>query len=364
MYIYQYDNNGIFIFTLLLYLLLVVMDRFTLNHSAKRLLSSLEILFSVWLCYTYGYLMLFVSISSLFVYVRLPHRLIRLVMLSSHIFLLNITFQHEQPLWIICFNFILLLTAALLGLLQLSVTRHDVTIHLYDELRRKHYELEETRKRLVEFSHHVEASAQSGERDRIARQLHDEIGHRLIRIKMMMEAAIQIMPSNYPKGMEMMLQIRDQLSDSMDDMRNTVKRMRPPTSLKDEYAIDRLLEETGRETGIHTSLTIEGDPFLLYPSLQIVLYKNAKEAITNALRHGNASSVEITLTFGNGEVGMYVRNNGVITLPSYTNTRQQGMGLSGMQERVQLVGGRIDIQWEHPFTIATILPVYKNKEII
>jgi len=265
----------------------------------------------------------------------------------------------------ICINFAFILTAVLLSLLQYSTKSHEDLIRRYDDLRKKHYELDETNKRLVEFTHQVEATAQSGERERIARQLHDDIGHRLIRVKMMMEAAIHIMPTNYPKGMNMIVQIRDQLSGSMDDMRNTVKRMRPATSLKDEYSIDRLLEEIGRETGIHTTLTTEGVPFLLYPSSQIVLYKNAKEAITNALRHGKATAVEVILTFGVREVSMSVSNTGEITQSTTNmNSRQQGMGLSGMQERVKLVGGWIDIQWDYPFTIVTTLPVYKKNEVL
>lgn len=363
-YIYRIENYGPFILTLLLYMFLVVLIRFTHTLSAKKLLSCIDIIFSVWLCHTYGNLMFFVSLSSLFVYVLLPHRLTRWMMLSVHLILLNVSFQHEQALWIICINVTFVLTVVLLSLLQHSTKSNEDVIRLYDELRKEHYELDETRKRLEEFTHQVEATAQSGERERIARQLHDDIGHRLIRVKMMMEAAIQIMPSHYDQGMDMMVQIRDQLSGSMDDMRNTVKRMRPATSLRDEYAIDRLLEETGRETGILTSLKIEGIPFLLYPSLQIILYKNAKEAITNALRHGNATAVEVILTFSEGEVCMSVSNTGSTTQPPYKNIGQQGMGISGMLERVKLVGGCMVIQREDPFTIVTTLPVYKKNEVI
>ncbi len=343
---------------------LVVLDQFIHKLSAKKLLLCIDIIFSVWLCHTYGYLMFFISLSSLFVYVFLLHRGTRWLMLSVHLILLNVSFQHEQALWMICINSTFILTAVLLSLLQYSTKSHEELIRLYDELRKDHYELDETRKRLVEFTHQVEATAQSGERERIARHLHDHMGHRLIRVKMMMEAAIQIMPSNYPHGMDLMNQIRDQLSGSMDDMRNTVKKMRPATSLTEEYAIDRLLEETGRATGIHTNLKVKGIPILLYPSLQIVLYKNAKEAITNALRHGNATAVEVVLAFGDGDVCMSVSNTGEINQPPIPNTGQQGMGLSGMEERVKLVGGRLYIQWEHPFTIVTTLPVYNKNEVI
>ncbi|MFD2881148.1 histidine kinase [Paenibacillus rhizoplanae] len=60
---------------------------------------------------------------------------------------------------------------------------------------------------------------------RIARQLHDDIGHRLIRVKMMTEAAIHTLPAAPETGLQMMNQIRDQLSGSMDDMRAALKRI-------------------------------------------------------------------------------------------------------------------------------------------
>ncbi|WP_438348890.1 sensor histidine kinase [Paenibacillus sp. FA6] len=365
MYIYPYDNYGKFTLVMLLFLSLTVLERSLHNLSAKRLILCVEVIFSAWLCTTYGHLMLFVSLSTLLSYAFLPAvSLLRLMAFGIHLVLLNLAFQHEQPLWIICTNLIFLLLSILLSLLRHATGDRKEIIHLYDELRKKHYELDETRKRLVEFNHQVEVAAQSSERQRIARQLHDDIGHRLIRVKMMMEAAIQIMPTDAPRGYDMMLQIRDQVSDSMDNMRNTVKRMHPITSLKDEYAIDRLLENIGRETGIHTSLTIEGTPFPLYPSIQIVLYKNAQEALTNALRHGQATSIEVLLDYQDNEIRMSVSNNGIVGEPPAQGKRQLGMGMSGMQERIQLVGGSVDIRWAYPFTVVTRLPVYKSSEII
>jgi len=365
MYLYSYDNNGQFTLFMLLYLSLAVLEQFIHNLSAKRLLLCIEIIFSAWLCSVYGHLMLYISLSSIFSYAFLPARtLLRLMPFGIHLTLLNVAFQYEQPLWIVSTNLIFLLTATLISLLKYTTGSREEVIILYDELRKKHYELDETRKRLVEFSHQVEVAAQSGERERIARQLHDDIGHRLIRVKMMMEAALQIIPTDYHRGYDMMLQIRDQVSDSMHNMRNTVKKMRPVTSLNEEYAIDRLLENVGRETGIHTNLAIEGTPFPLYPSIQIVLYKNTQEALTNALRHGKATSVEVLLDYRDNEIRMSVSNNGVVNELPDQSSKQLGMGLSGIQERIQLVGGSVDIQWGYPFTVVTRLPVYKNYNIL
>ncbi|MGF7049255.1 signal transduction histidine kinase [Paenibacillus sp. DS2015] len=329
-----------------------------------RALFFLEILFSTWLCTRYGNIMLFISLSSLCSYITMPGRILRFVMLGLHLLLLNLALGFGQPEWTFSVNAIFLITSLLLLYLQHIADSREEMIQLYDELREQYYELDENRTRLVQFNQQVEAAALSGERNRISRQLHDDIGHRLIRVKMMMEAAIHTLPTDTTRGIELMLQIRDQVAASMDDMRNTVKQMRPATSLTEEYALDRLLENIGRETGIHTSLICEGVPFPLYPSIQLVLYKNAQEALTNALRHGLATSVKILLVFDDHEVSMSVSNNGeIVTIPS-TSHRQQGMGLKGMQERTKLRGGDIHIQWEHPFTVITKLPVYRNHELL
>ncbi|WP_052676018.1 sensor histidine kinase [Paenibacillus sp. IHBB 10380] len=363
-YIYSYDNYGIYTLYILLYLNLAVLDRFVHYPPIKRLFFIVEMLFSTWLCTRYGNLILFISLSSLCSYITMSGRMLRFVMLGLHLLLLNIALGFEQPEWTFCLNAIFVITSILLLQLQDTVDSREEIVQLYDELRKKYYELDEKRSQLIQFNHQVEAAAQSGERNRISRQLHDDIGHRLIRVKMMMEAAIHTLPTDSARGMELMLQIRDQVAASMDDMRNTVKQMRPATSLAEEYALDRLLENTGRETGIHTSLLYEGVPFTLYPSSQIVFYKNAQEALTNALRHGHATSVKILVVYGDREVSMAVSNNGEITAAHSTSQRQQGMGLSGMQERSKLMGGDIHIQWEYPFTIVTKLPIYRNHGIL
>lgn len=127
---------------------------------------------------------------------------------------------------------------------------------------------------------------------------------------MMMEAAIHTLPSSTEAGLRLMEQIRDQLAASMDEMRSAVRRIGGAARTDSAYTLDKLLEETGRDTGVITSYRIHGTPFPLYPSLQIVLYKNAREAVTNALRHGGATEIWIELSYSDTELVMEVGNNG------------------------------------------------------
>ncbi|WP_025699273.1 sensor histidine kinase, partial [Paenibacillus durus] len=309
MYVQDYANYDRFTLRLLILLLLATLGarlpaRFTIGMAA------LEMLYSSWLCSRYGSLMVFPSLSVLLVYFRLRPGSLPLLFAGIHLTVLNAAVMEEAPVIRAWVNLVFLLAAVLCSQLHSAGRGREETLHLYDELRKKHFELDEARDRLLQFASQVENAAQAEERVRISRQLHDDIGHRLIRVKMMMEAALHTLPSAPEAGMSMMRQVRDQLAESMDDLRAAVRRIGRGPHLEGAYALDRLLEETGRDTGIETSYTVEGAPFPLYPSFQVVLYKNAREAITNGLRHGQATSVGIKLCYSPSEVTMEISNNG------------------------------------------------------
>ncbi|WP_313639449.1 sensor histidine kinase [Paenibacillus sp.] len=365
MYIYQYADYGIFTLHILMLLFLVVMVP-KLPRSFHALISIIEVLFTAWLCYQYGSIMIFPAISALLYYSRLQPQGVPLVFTIVHLITLNVALWDSPQLLVTFINITFLLIAYLNELLQRAGRGREDTLHLYDELRKKHFELDEARNRLLEFNAQVEDAAQSKERIRISRQLHDDIGHRLIRIKMMMEAALQTLPTSPESGMQMLELIRDQLSASMDDMRSTVRRINYTPQLEGAYALDRLLEEIGRDTGIETSYQVLGIPYPLYPSIQVILYKNAREAITNALRHGKATAIWIKIEFSDAGITMEVSNNGI--LPEGNKLTKLpgsgGVGMKGMSERTHLIGGTLELRLEPHFTVVTRLPVYKQGEIV
>ncbi|SEU14920.1 sensor histidine kinase [Paenibacillus sp. NFR01] len=364
-YYYSGMDNDRFVLDFLLLLLIAVIGDRTRNDTAlSRLFAVMELLYSAWLFRTFGFLLLFPAISALLAYSRHRPAAWVSVLALLHLSVLNEACWTWEPLLRITVNLVFVLASTLNGLLLGAGRGREDTEYLYDELRKKHYELEEARARLLQFAAQVEDAAQTEERVRISRQLHDDIGHRLIRAKMMMEAAIHTLPVAPEQGMALMGQIRDQLAASMDDMRSAVRRIHGAPRLEGAYALDRLLEETGRDTGIRTSYAVSGMPYPLYPSQQVVLYNNAREAITNALRHGKASALSISLHYMEGEVTMEVGNDG--RLPDEADCSRMrsggGLGLKGMQERTQMVGGRIEVVTAPQFAVITRLPVFHPGE--
>jgi signal transduction histidine kinase len=230
-------------------------------------------------------------------------------------------------------------------------TEADELLHTLSD---KNYELHEMRNQLLEYARKVENAAQVEERNRISRELHDDLGHKLIRLKMMMDAAVQLLPAQESKGPELVRQVRDQLADTMETMRTTVRKLKPDASAVRQYSLDKLIGEFGSACGVRVNYEVTGIPYELYPSEEVLLYRNAQEAMTNAVRHGKADEVWIRLSLEPKRVVFIVSNNGI--RPEGDGVGRKGLGLSGMEERAELLGGTVSVDWSDRFTVTTVLP--------
>ncbi|GIO86909.1 histidine kinase [Paenibacillus faecis] len=357
------EGYGRYLLQVLILLNLFAASRFVSREAPLTGFSAVLILYASWLAHVYGGMINIVAASPVLLYFQLPRPGLRYTLAGFHLLAFNYAVR-DQPLeWIVTGNLMMLAFAVLLSLLRESALTRMHADHQFDALRKKHYELDEARNRLLVFTKQVEGAAQAEERNRISRELHDEVGHRLIRAKMMMEAALQVIPGDPDKGMGLLLQIRDQLSSGLDEMRAAVRRIRPAGEAAGILSLRQMLEEVGRETGVRTRLTLEGDPCSLYPSQELILYKNAREAITNALKHGRPETVDIVIAYDAREITMAVSNDGA--LPGQVPPSQTGgMGMQGMKERCALAGGSLDVVLEPMFTVITKLPVTQRSGII
>lgn len=236
---------------------------------------------------------------------------------------------------------------------QYEDKQHNIE-DLYDSLAQSHEELDAARRRMLEYTSQIEIYAQTEERNRIAKDIHDDLGHRLIRVKMMSEAAIQLFDSDTNRARTVVEQIRDQLQDSMERMRRTVRRLSAPDEGDHRrYALDRLVAESGEALGIDVSFEVHGIPRPLYPSMEFILFKNAQEAITNAVRHGEATAVAAVLNFRKDSIALTISNNGVVP----DRPIEPGLGMRGMRERIALIGGKLEWQTADRFSMTTIMPL-------
>lgn len=198
----------------------------------------------------------------------------------------------------------------------------------------------------------IEHLSQAEERNRVAREIHDNIGHKLVSILIQLEAAIKILNIDSEKGKEILNSVRDNLRNCTEILGKVVKKIKPKENLYRIQAIDNMIEDFKKNTKININFKITGQYYDLYPSAQLTIYKNIQEAITNSVRHGRATYIDITLSYFFDRVELSIKDNG-------TGCKEiiKGMGISGMEERVKLLGGKLKITTDNNFKIETIIPV-------
>ncbi|CAH8716129.1 sensor histidine kinase [Paenibacillus thiaminolyticus] len=334
-------------------LALVELRRFRLHETVHLALFVAELLYMVWFAHRYGGCLFLLFGSALASHppdwTRGGHAAGASLALAA----LNVSMLGRD--WEGALTANLALAALALLCLNEYVSRQDRRRleRLNDTLRQQTYELETARRNMVRYARTVEAAAQADERNRIAHELHDELGHKLIRLKLMLDAAEQIRSQDAERALELQGTVREQLAESMELLRITVRRMKPDESDIRAYSLERLVQSVNEEGRVRAVYRVAGLPCPLYPSIELALFHNAREAITNALRHGGATEVELTVQYEPDRVTLEVMNNGALPAQPVN----AGMGLQGMEQRTGAVGGSIEWETEPRFVIRTRIPI-------
>jgi two-component system sensor histidine kinase UhpB len=181
-------------------------------------------------------------------------------------------------------------------------------------------------------------AAQEDERLRIAREMHDGIGQTLTAIALQAERAAEL-----PEPDRALLQrLAASAHASLDEVRRLARELRPEAldDLGLGNALITLCRRMAAEGDVRVEPHLEPGMPALSPDAELVLYRVAQEAITNALRHARASRIDVTLHAEDGEVELTVADDGV-GLPDAVE--RDAHGIAGMRERALLAGGRLTL---------------------
>ena len=181
-------------------------------------------------------------------------------------------------------------------------------------------------------------AAQEGERLRIARELHDELGQTLTAVALRAEHTAQRMGAEHPEFAEMARIVQQSLAD----VRRISLELRPGAleELGLLNAMISLCTRMSEQTGMRIRRELEGPVPDLAPDVELAVYRIAQEALTNAARHSHASEVIVSLSSPSGLLLLSVKDNGD-GLPEHVIA---GGGLTGMRERALLIGAALDIE--------------------
>jgi len=206
-----------------------------------------------------------------------------------------------------------------------------------NETQRLLNELQVTHAQLREKSEQVEQLAVADERNRLSRELHDSLGHRLTVAVVQLEGAQRLVPSDPDRAGRMIGTVREQMKEALADLRRTLQALRSPAEddLPLGPALSKLTRQFQEATGLPVHLHVAPDLPHLTDPLRHTLYRGAQEALTNAQRHAGARQVWVALAPENGGLRLTVDDDGH-GLPA---DRTDGLGLRGLRERADAVGG-------------------------
>jgi len=188
----------------------------------------------------------------------------------------------------------------------------------------------------------VQALAASEERNRVARDIHDGLGHHLSVVQMQVQAARAVLRADPGHADDLLDKAGHQAREALAEVRRSVAALRGASATPVSQAIATLASET-QDAGLATSVVVRGSARRLPDATELVLYRAAQEGLTNTRRHAHAASATVLLDYSDPQVVRLRLEDDGAGLPTATTSVEGGFGLLGVRERVEGLGGRVDV---------------------
>lgn len=212
---------------------------------------------------------------------------------------------------------------------------HSTSAKLLDDLQIAH-------KQLRAYADQVEKMATIEERNRLAREMHDSLGHRLTVAAVQLEGAQRLIAKDPDRAAHIVETVRAQVRDALGELRRTVAALRQPEQA--EIALPQALQQLAASFEQATGLAVQTVLPNALPDLplahRLTLYRAAQEGLTNIQRHAQAKNILLVLVCEKETIALTVSDNGV----GYPETKPTGFGLLGLKERATLLGGRLSLE--------------------
>ena len=250
---------------------------------------------------------------------------------------------------------------ALLRMIRISRSKQREQQQHAEELKIIHAELADTHAKLQQAHEELEqATVQSlryavlEERSRIARDIHDSIGHRLTSVIVQLQALPYVLKSDPTESERIVRTVLEVARSCMQEVRSVVHEMGTDESGAGIVSLRSLVQQTSAVPGApKISLNIEGEEAKRQqewpPQIAAALYRCLQEALTNTIRHAQAHQVEVTIKQSESRLALNYRDDGILK-PG--ESLQEGFGLGGIRKRCRDVGGECIIAVREPHGIA------------
>lgn len=221
-----------------------------------------------------------------------------------------------------------------------------------DEERRLRYELEETKAKLLNASRDIAHLTEVRERNRIAREIHDNVGHSIAGILIQLQAAGKLLESDRKKSGIILEKSINRLSETLTLLRDTVYNLKPKQTGGVQY-LKSIIDNFGF---CPVDFLFSGDGEDVTPGQWELSASIIKEALTNAAKHSKATKLTVAIAVNAETLNLDIQDNGIGCAQL-----KEGLGLSGMKERVFNLGGTLSISSGDGFRIVCDLPATRRE---
>jgi PAS domain S-box-containing protein len=189
-------------------------------------------------------------------------------------------------------------------------------------------------------------SIQDTERQRIARNLHDDVGQQVTSVRLALEALASIDPSDRVATDGALRRVRAMVAELDLRLHVATRELRPVAlDLGLHTAIDQFLDSWTQASGLPVERRLASlPPGALAPERELHVYRIVQEALNNISKHAHARTVSVTLERGDTGIVITIEDDGVGFDTASAAAWRKGLGLAGMEERAQLVGARLTLE--------------------
>ena len=249
-------------------------------------------------------------------------------------------------------NLALIATAFMFGSLNLRFNDKVSSFkETYDNERRYRYELEDTKQRLLNSAKETAYIAEIRERNRIAREIHDTVGHSLAGILIQLQAAQKIKRKDEEKSDKLLVDSIERLAETLNVMRNTVHNIKPGNIM----GLDYIKSIINNFNYCPVDFKHSGDFNSLPANVLETISSDIKEALTNAYKYSKATAIDVKIDIDQSLVRVYIKDNG-----EGCPNLKEGFGLMGIRERIKNLGGTVSFSGENGFVIVYVIPIGKD----
>lgn len=246
-------------------------------------------------------------------------------------------------IWGNAISFMFVVFSALAGELikKLMLARQTVD-EQYEKLTSSHEALQEAHEQLQLYAKEVEELTAVKERNDIAREIHDTVGHNMTALLVQLQLAEELLKQKSDQTEAVLQTCHELARKSLQEVRESVRTLKEEENAGDLVGnIRRMLTEFSNATNVRTTFKLHGDPAIIPLSLHPTILRIMQESLTNAKRHGKANTCEVKLSCLDGKVHISISDDG-----AGVNEVHPGFGLINMKERVEERGGMIRFESE------------------